>query len=102
MKLSRHEKTPRNKAFQRGNQSDTDGTRTRNHRIDSPSGNLKSTNEKPVNGESDQSCLSGGLSKICDTQLQDWLDTCPISLSETDRLLLIRLIQTAEQGLPEG
>ena len=84
-----HEKSPENTVFPGLFESDADGTRTRNHRIDSLSTDSNSTRGIPKEADSGKPCLSHWLSDECDSELQRWLNDCPIELDELS-LLKIR------------
>jgi ABC-type glutathione transport system ATPase component len=80
-----HEKTPRNTGFHGVFLSDADGTRTRNLRIDSPSDENDSANENEAQENVGESCLRSGLRPVCDSELQAWLDRCPVELSNMQK-----------------
>ena len=87
-----HEKSPENTVFPGLFESDADGTRTRNHRIDSLSTDSNSTREKPNEADSVKPCLSHWLSEKCDSELLDWLGNCPVSIHHETRTKILRAI----------
>ena len=90
-----HEKSPENTVFPGLFESDADGTRTRNHRIDSLSTDSNSTREKPDNDRASESWLSRRLSEDCDSELQNWLDSCPFRLSKEQKREIITWLITS-------
>ena len=72
--------------FLQGFLSDADGTRTRNHRIDSPSQNSDFTKEKAGMDDDSESWASKGVSENCDKLIQTWIANCPTLLSLNKRL----------------
>ncbi len=74
--------------------SDTDGTRTRNHRIDSPSSDNELSNEKPVIPSVVKFQESTEESSFCDTELQSWLESCPAELTNDARLAIIFIVKS--------
>ena len=77
--------------------SDADGTRTRNLRIDSPDMQIKSDNEKPTLSIARNSCLSSGLSENCYSQIQTWIEACPVELSASEETELIAWLSLDHQ-----
>jgi len=72
--------------------SDADGTRTRNHRIDSLSLHGDLEREKPANDDVSESCLRTGLRKVCDAEIQTWLNACPVSLPNVVQVTIKTLV----------
>ena len=87
-----HEKSPENTVFPGLFESDADGTRTRNHRIDSLSTDSNSTREKRAIERSSESWLSRRLSDECDLELQKWLDDCPVKLEGFQKSRIVEIL----------
>ena len=60
--------------------SDADGTRTRNLRIDRPPSDSTFTRQKPCSNEIADFWVSNWASQFCNSEIREWLDSCPVQL----------------------
>ena len=76
--------------------SDADGTRTRNHRIDSPVHQDDLGKEKPNKAKALKIRVSKGDSNECqlESNLAEWLEACPLCLKSDLRAAISLLVRS--------
>ena len=94
-----HEKTPANITFTGVPQSDADGTRTRNHRIDRKVNDPTLTREKPTQNSPADSWATTGATRKFSLELQKWIQSCPVQLEDWQIKTLLSILDQSRQAV---
>ena len=94
-----HEKSPENTVFPGLFESDADGTRTRNHRIDRKVNDPTLNREKPTQNNPVDSWATTGATRKFSLELQKWIDSCPVQLEDWQIKTLMSILDQARQAM---